>query len=114
MRMSLIGAIAGAALLSGCALITSAQTGKPLDPAQVQADLANATYLMRAAGCALDQAATSAAPIVAIAGDAQGQQVLQAVDASGKVQCSLTVPRTALPVPAPANAAPATAPAPAS
>lgn len=112
--MRAIATLAAVTLLSGCAAITAAKTGKPLDPAQVEQDLANATYLMKAAGCALDAAATAAAPTVAIAGDAQGQQVLQAVDATGRVQCQMVVPATALPVPAPAGAPAASAPTPAS
>jgi len=100
--LSLIGC------LSGCNAFTAIQSGTPLTPAQVQQDLANATYLMQAAGCTLHSAAQVAAPLISIAGDAKGNQVLQAADAAGQVQCAMTVPASALPVPAPA-AAPAVA-----
>jgi hypothetical protein len=102
---------AALALLAGCAAYTAAKTGQPLNQAQVQADLANANYLMQAAGCLTAQAGAVAAPIVAIAGDAEGSQVLTAVDGAGAIICKVTVPPTALPIPAPANA-PAVAAAP--
>lgn len=108
----LILAAGVAAALSGCAAVTAVKTGQPLNPAQVQQDLANAVYLMQAAGCTLGSAAAAAAPIVQVAGDEQGNQVLTAVGASGAVACKLTVPPSALPVPAPANAPAAAAPAP--
>lgn len=98
-----------AASLSGCALFNAAETGQPLSQAQVQSDLANATYLMQAAGCLTANAASAAAPIIAVSGDEKGNQVLAATSASGTVLCQMTVPATALPVPAPVNAAPATA-----
>lgn len=102
-------AVLTVASLSGCALFNAVSTGQPLSQTQVQSDLANATYLMQAAGCLATSAAAAAAPIIAVAGDAQGNQVLAATSASGAVLCQMTVPATALPVPAPANAAPATA-----
>lgn len=97
-------------LLNGCALISSLQSGTPLTPAQVQQDLANITYLMKAAGCLTSTAAAAAAPIISIAADAQGNQVLTATAATGAGLCALTVPATALPVPAPANAPATTVP----
>ena len=99
---------ATAALLSGCALFNAAQTGQPLSQAQVQSDLANVTYLMKAAGCLASSAAAAAAPIISVAGAAQGNQVLAATSASGAVLCQMNVPATALPVPAPVNAPAAT------
>jgi uncharacterized protein YceK len=100
----LILSSAAVALLSGCALITAAKTGQPLDQNQVRADLANAAYLMQATGCSIAVAGAAAAPVISIAGDAEGNQVLQAVDAAGMVACKLVVPATALPVPAAPNA----------
>ncbi len=107
--LKIIPVFFAALVMAACALMTSIQTGKPLSPAGVQADFANAVYLMKAAGCPLADAAQAAAPVVAIAGGPAGEQVLTAVDAAGTIQCKLAVPATALPVPAPANAPPATA-----
>ena len=107
MRRS-ITALALAGLMSGCALFNAAQTGQPLSQAQVQSDLANVTYLMKAAGCLASSAAAAASPIISVAGDAQGNQVLAATSASGAVLCQMTTPATALPVPAPVNAPAAT------
>jgi len=106
-------AAAGASLLAlvGLAIglcACAGNGGQPLTQAQVQQNLDNAVYLMQAAGCAVAAAGTAAAPVVSIAADAEGQQVLQAVDAAGSIVCKLVVPPTALPAPAPANAAPAT------
>lgn len=111
-KLALSG-VAALALLSGCALISSAQTGQPLNQAQVAQDMQSALFILKTAGCVLDTAAVTAAPIVAISGDAKGQQVLAATDAGGKLLCTATMPPTSLPVPAPANAPAATAAVPA-
>lgn len=105
-----ISLVAGVGALAGCALFNSVQTGTPLTPAAVQQDVDNAVYLMKASGCAIASAGAAAAPVISVAADAQGNQVLQAVTAAGTVACQLTVPASALPVPAPANAPAATAP----
>jgi hypothetical protein len=99
-------------LLSSCAAQTSLSTGQPLNQTQVQADLANAQYILKVAGCAAVSASAIAAPIISIAGDPAGGQVLTAVSAAGEALCAtpIVVPPTALPVPAPANAPAASAP----
>jgi uncharacterized lipoprotein YajG len=42
--------LAGGLLLAGCAAQQAIKDGKPLDPAQVQADMNNAVFIMKAAG----------------------------------------------------------------
>jgi hypothetical protein len=94
MRFIRSGAAAAAAFLAACS-----SAGAP-SSAQIQLDAQTALALLKTAGCAIDVAATAAAPIIAVTVDAKGQQVLQASDASGKALC-------AVPVAAPApNAAP--------
>jgi hypothetical protein len=97
-------------LLNGCAAEQAVTTGKPLDQAQVQQDLQTAQYILKVAGCAGVSASAVAAPIISIAGDPAGGQVLTAVSAAGEQLCAtpIVVPPSALPVPAPANAPPAT------
>lgn len=92
------------AVSAALTLVACGTTGQPLTPAQVQANLASATYYLQAVGCLASTAASVASPVISISGDAQGNQVLSAVGQSGAKACSLTVPATALPVPAPANA----------
>lgn len=112
MRRILCAATAALALAScGGGFITLPSAGKPLTQDQVQQNLANVLYLMKATGCLVSEEAAVAAPVIAIAGDAQGNQVLTAVGTSGGNLCTITVPPTALPVPAPANAPAASAPA---
>lgn len=107
---------AGAALLlAGCSYlsalgITTGTAAQPLTPAQMQANLANVNYLFQATGCAVAAEATTAAPIVQIAADEKGNQVLAAVDAAGTLLCKLIVPPSAIPVPAAPNAPAAAAP----
>lgn len=102
--------VAALALLAACT-----STGAPqLTPAQVQQNLAAATYYLQAVGCLTSSAAAVASPVISIEGDAQGNQVLAAVGQSGGKACTLTVPPTALPVPAAANAPAAVAAAPTS
>jgi hypothetical protein len=96
--------LAGGLLLAGCAAQQAIKDGKPLDPAQVQADMNNAVFIMKAAGCTIPVAAAVAAPIVSIAGDPAGGQVLNAVSAAGTALCVVVVPPSALPIPAPPNA----------
>lgn len=112
MRKSLV--VFATMAVTGCSLISSLKAGTPLTQAEVQQDLANATYLMKAAGCAVAGASATAAPIIQVSGDAQGNQILAAVSAGGAIACQLTVPATALPVPAQPNAPAATAVVPAS
>lgn len=96
---------------AGCASAGSpALPVQPLTPAQVQQDLANFNYFAKAAGCAVATEGAAASPIVSLAADATGNQVLQAVDATGAVICNLTLPPTALPAPVPASAPPVTLP----
>lgn len=97
-----VAALGLATVLVACS--SGGAAGTALTPAQVQADLANAIYLMQAAGCAVETAAATAKPIISVAADNEGNQILTAVNAAGAVACKLTVPATALPVPAPANA----------
>lgn len=107
MRKLLFGGALALVLVLGACSSTSG-TAQPLTAAQVQQDLANAVYLMQAAGCAVQNAAATAAPIISVSADSQGNQVLTAVNAAGAVACKLTVPPTALPVPATAGAPAAT------
>ena len=112
--MKRILAISTLALLAGCSLFNSTSTppggtAAPLSQANVQADLANALFLFESAGCALGTIGAAVAPVISIAGGADGSQVLTAVDSAGNKLCGLIVPPTALPQPAPANAAAATA-----
>lgn len=100
-------------LLASCAAVTAVKTGQPIDPAQVNRDLASITYLMQAAGCVTAEQAAIAAPVVTVSGDETGQQVLSAIGAAGQVQCRMTVPPTALPVPVPAGTPTVTVVAPA-
>lgn len=92
-----------AAAVSACA----GTTGQPLTPAQAQANAETAGYYLKAAGCVAEDLSQVAAPIVSIAGDAEGNQVLSAAGQSAGKLCTVTVPAQALPAPAAPNAPPA-------
>lgn len=101
-----VAILAGVALLPGCAAINAAKTGQPLDPVAVQQDLATINYLFKATGCVEAEAGALAAPVVSIAADDVGNQVLTKTSAAGATICAMTVPATALPLPAPPSAPP--------
>lgn len=98
-------------LAATCIAVAGCQTGSavaPLSQAQMQQNLNSALYFLQAGGCLASTLSAAAAPIVAIAADAKGNQVLSSVSATGASLCTVTVPPIAVPAPAPANAAPAT------
>ena len=106
-------AFASVLLLAACASSGSSTTAPATvvpslpTPAQIRQNAQSALYLLQAVGCGVAAAGQAAAPIVEIAADAAGNQVLSTVDSvSGKV-CGATVPPSALPAPVPANSAPA-------
>lgn len=88
----LAGALLLATNLAACATVTAVQTGKPIDPVQVQQDLAVARQALQLSGCAVATFGAAAAPIIAVAADAQGNKMLTAVSATGAAVCTVPAP----------------------
>lgn len=105
--------VAAVALLAACSSSGTLAPPAALTPTALQTDAATALYDLQAVGCVASELGAAAAPIVSIAADAKGNQVLAKVDTTGATICSMTVPATALPTPVPANAAPTTVAVPA-
>ena len=84
-------------LVGACSSTTG---GTPLTQAQIQQNAATVLYWLQFAGCVGATLSEAAAPIVTVAGDAKGQQVLSATEASTGKVCTYTVPPSALPAPA--------------
>jgi hypothetical protein len=61
---------------------------------QIIADLQTAALILKEAGCVTHEAANMAAPIIKITADANGNAVLQEIDATGTVICSAPAPTT--------------------
>lgn len=89
-------ALSLAPLLVGC---PSAPSGQPPTQAQIQQNAATVLYWLQYAGCVASTLGVAAAPIVTVAADAQGQQVLAATEAATGKVCTTTVPPSALPAP---------------
>jgi hypothetical protein len=87
-RIRLSVLFAASALLAGCALIDSIQTGKPIDPNQVKQDAAVAKDVLQTTGCVAEVGAEVAAPIVDANGDQAAQTDVKAAGKAGTVLCS--------------------------
>lgn len=111
MRKIILAGTVSLFALTGATCSAPAPGAPPaLTQAQMQQNLQSALFILKTVGCIIDTAAQVAAPVVQISSNAQGQQILNAADASGKLLCAapVLVPPTALPAPAPAGAPPAT------
>lgn len=76
-------------LLAGCGVVPTA----PADRAQLQQDLTLSLEALRTAGCIIGAAADVAAPLVAIAADADGNRVLDLVGSGGDAVCRIPAPK---------------------
>ena len=80
--------------LAGCSIFQAAQTGQPVNQAQLQSELATAAAILKEAGCFVSVAGAAASPIVAVTADDQGNKTLAAISATGSAICSVPAPAT--------------------
>jgi Na+-translocating ferredoxin:NAD+ oxidoreductase RnfG subunit len=73
--------------LASCAAINSAQTGKPLDPAQAQQDLAITKEIVKDTACVAKVGAAVATPAINDQGDAAAQAAIKDASAGASVLC---------------------------